>query len=86
MTWYDLAGSVGVVLIVAAYLLLQLQRVSGTGLSYLLANAAGAALILLSLAFDFNLSAFLMEAFWLGISLFGLTRRMRARDQAGSPP
>jgi hypothetical protein len=77
MTWYDLAGSVGVVLIVAAYLLLQLQRVAGTGLAYLLANAVGAALILLSLAFDFNLSAFLMEAFWLGISLFGLTRHMR---------
>ena len=77
MTWYDLAGSVGVVLIVAAYLLLQLQRVAGTGLAYLLANAVGAALILLSLAFDFNLSAFLMEAFWLGISLFGLTRHLR---------
>ena len=45
----------------------------------------GAALILLSLAFDFNLSAFLMEAFWLGISLFGLTRRMRGRAQ-GAPP
>jgi hypothetical protein len=85
MTWYDLAGSVGVVLIVAAYLLLQLQRVAGTGLVYLLANAVGAALILLSLAFDFNLSAFLMEAFWLGISLFGLTRHMRGGAQ-GAPP
>src|SRR5262245_32023637 len=53
MTWYDLAGSVGVVLIVAAYLSLQLERVAGTGLPYLLANAVGAALILLSLAFDF---------------------------------
>jgi hypothetical protein len=85
MTWYDLAGSVGVVLIVAAYLLLQLQRVAGTGLAYLLANAVGAALILLSLAFDFNLSAFLMEAFWLGISLFGLARRLQGRTQ-GTPP
>ena len=86
MTWYDLAGSAGVVLIVAAYLLLQLERVASTSLLYLLANALGAALILLSLAFDFNLSAFLMEAFWLGISLFGLARRTRQQRQTGSPP
>jgi len=75
MKWYDLAGSVGVVLIVAAFLLLQLERVVSNGLLYLIANAIGAALILLSLAFDFNLSAFLMEAFWLAISLLGLARR-----------
>ena len=75
MKWYDLAGSVGVVLIVAAFLLLQLERVVSNGLLYLIANALGAALILLSLSFDFNLSAFLMEAFWLAISLLGLARR-----------
>ena len=76
MKWYDLAGSAGVVLIVAAFLLLQLERVASNGLLYLIANAIGAALILLSLAFDFNLSAFLMEAFWLAISLLGLARRI----------
>jgi paired small multidrug resistance pump len=79
MRWYDLAGSVGVILIVAAYLLLQLERVGSSSLPYLLANAVGAALILLSLAYEFNLSAFLMEAFWLAISLLGLARRTRAR-------
>jgi hypothetical protein len=76
MKWYDLAGSAGVVLIVAAFLLLQLERVASNGLLYLIANAIGAALILLSLVFDFNLSAFLMEAFWLAISLLELVRRI----------
>ena len=76
MKWYDLAGSAGVVLIVAAFLLLQLERAASNGLLYLIANAIGAALILLSLSFDFNLSAFLMEAFWLAISLLGLARRL----------
>jgi paired small multidrug resistance pump len=84
MKWYDLAGSAGVVLIVAAFLLLQLERVASNGLLYLLANALGAALILLSLFFEFNLSAFLMEAFWLAISLFGLARRF-GRDPRGAP-
>lgn len=75
MLWYDLVGSVGVLLIVVAFLLLQLERVASNSLSYLIANAIGAALILLSLLYDFNLSAFLMEAFWLAISLLGLARR-----------
>ena len=75
MTWYDVAGTAGVVMIVAAFLLLQLERIASNSLPYLLANAVGAALILVSLFFDFNLSAFLMEAFWLAISLYGLARR-----------
>ena len=58
MLWYDLAGSVGVLLIVVAFLLLQLERVASNSVSYLIANAIGAALILLSLLYEFNLSAF----------------------------
>ena len=77
MVWYDVSGTMGVVLIVAAYLLLQLERVSGNGLMYLTMNAVGAALILLSLVYEFNLSAFLIELFWLGISLMGIARYMR---------
>jgi len=79
MTWHDLAGSAGVILIVGAYLMLQLERVGSNELSYLLANALGAALILVSLFVAFNLSAFLMELFWLAISLFGLFRRARVQ-------
>jgi hypothetical protein len=79
MKWYDLAGSVGVALIVGAYLLLQLERVASNSVPYLSANATGAALILLSLVFEFNFSALLMEAFWLAISLLGFARRPRAK-------
>jgi hypothetical protein len=34
----------------------------------------GASLILYSLTVDFNLSAFLIEAFWLLISCFGMAK------------
>jgi hypothetical protein len=78
MRLHDLAGTLGVVLIVGAYLLLQLNRVASNALSYLIANAVGATLILLSLFVEFNLSAVLMEIFWLAISLLGLLRRARA--------
>jgi hypothetical protein len=75
----DFLGNVGVVLIIIDYLLLQLNRVSSNSLSYSLLNAAGASLIIISLLFNFNLSAFIMEAIWVLISLFGLYRYFRTQ-------
>ena len=72
--WYDLAGNVGVVMMVFAYLLLQMGKLRINDLSYSLTNAIGAALVLISLLYSFNLSAFLVELFWLLISLFGLIK------------
>ena len=77
--WFDLVGNVGVLLMVIAYLFLQLEKLSGSAVSYLLLNAAGAVLVIISLMFRFNFSAFLMEAFWLLISLYGLTRSVLSR-------
>jgi hypothetical protein len=75
-SWYDLAGNIGVLLMVIAYLLLQVEKLSSSSVTYLLMNAAGAVLVILSLTFHFNLSALLMEVFWLLISLFGLAKSL----------
>ena len=75
--WHDLAGNVGVAVIVATYLLLQLNKLDGRGLTYSLLNAAGAGLVALSLLYDFNASAFAVEAFWVLISLIGVWRCLR---------
>lgn len=80
--WYDVLGNIGVLMMVIAYLLLQLEKLSGSSISYLLLNAAGAILVMISLLFRFNFSAFLMEAFWLLISLYGLTRTLFAKRAA----
>ena len=77
--WFDLVGNVGVLLMVIAYLLLQLEKFSSSATSYLLLNALGAVMVIISLTFRFNLSAFLMEAFWLLISLFGLAKPLFPR-------
>ncbi len=79
LSWFDLAGFVGVVLIVIAYLLLQLNKLPSSAPSYSLLNAVGALLVMISLLFDFNLSAFLMEVFWLLISLYGLAKPLFTR-------
>ncbi len=85
LSWFDLAGFAGVVLIVIAYLLLQLNRLPSSTPAYSLLNAIGAFLVMVSLVFDFNLSAFLMEAFWFLISLFGLFRSVLSKSAAASP-
>ncbi len=72
--WYDLVGILGVLLVLGSYLWLQLGRLRAESLVYSLANGLGAAGILVSLSFDFNLAAFLIEAAWLAVSLLGVLR------------
>ena len=83
----DLVGFIGVLLIVVAYLLLQLDKLPSSSPSYPLLNAGGALLIIVSLIFKFNLSAFIVEVFWFLISLLGLTRALISRkDPQRSEP
>jgi hypothetical protein len=81
-SWFDLVGNIGVLLMVVAYLLLQLEKLSSSAVSYLLLNTVGAILVIVSLRFRFNLSAFFMEAFWLLISLYGLTKSLISRPKS----
>ena len=78
---FDLAGFIGVLLIVIAYLLLQLDKLPSSALSFSLLNAAGSLLIMLSLIFKFNVSGFLIEVFWFLISLIGLSKWLAARKR-----
>ncbi len=84
--WPDLIGNIGVAVILLTYLALQLERIDSRGIGYSVANAAGASFILVSLAFDFNLSAAIVEGFWVLISLIGLYRAWRARRLEEAEP
>ena len=75
----DFVGNVGVVIIVVAYLLLQLEKLKSTDLVYSVLNALGASMIVASLIVDFNLSALLMEVFWVLISFIGIGRHFRLK-------
>ncbi|MEM9724845.1 MAG: hypothetical protein AAF909_05200 [Pseudomonadota bacterium] len=74
----DAIGIVGVALVVCAYFLLQTERLTINDLSYSLLNLIGSAMILLTLFYTFNLASFVIEIFWLGISLIGVARHLRA--------
>jgi hypothetical protein len=75
--WYDLVGNAGVAIIILTYLLLQFEKLASTNVLYSVLNALGAGLVLVSLGFEFNLSAFIVEAFWVVISLMGIARWIR---------
>lgn len=72
--WYDFVGNIGVAIIILTYVLLQLEKLKSESLLYSSLNAVGAGLIIVSLTFNFNFSAFIVEFFWVLISLFGVTK------------
>ena len=82
--WYDILGTVGVAVIILTYVLLQLERIRSDQLSYSLLNAIGALLILVSLYFSFNFPSFVVEFFWLLISLFGIGKYLLRSKAYGS--
>ncbi len=81
--WHDFVGNLGVLCILGTYLGLQLERMNAMDYSYSIINGLGALLIMVSLYHDFNLSSFIIEVFWLLISLIGIGRRL-FRDRQGA--
>jgi xanthine/uracil permease len=71
-TFYDFIGSVGVGLIVLTYILLQTEKIRSENPTYSVLNGLGAGLIVISLFFDFNFSAFVVESLWVLISIYGI--------------
>jgi hypothetical protein len=84
LTVIDAVGTVGTLMVVLAYLATQMRRLDATGIVFPTANLVGSLLIAISLWVNFNLASALMEAFWIGISLFGIGRWLRERRIAGT--
>lgn len=74
MTPPDALGVVGVLCILIAYAGATANKLDPARAPALLLNLAGALLILVSLYFDFNLSAVLMEGAWAAVAIVGLVR------------
>ncbi len=83
LTPADLIGFVGVALVVGTYFLSQIGRMDASRLLYPLLNGIGAALIIFSLLFAFSAAAFVVEAFWLIISIVGVARALMVRRDSG---
>jgi hypothetical protein len=62
---------VGTFIVLIAYMFLQMGTLKPDGLLYSLLNLGGAAMLLISLSYTWNLAAVVMEVTWLIISAYG---------------
>jgi hypothetical protein len=74
----DIVGLIGTALFLGAFLYANMAQ-SLNKLWFNLANLAGAILLLVSLSVKFNLAAFVLEACWALIALYGIARALRER-------
>lgn len=74
----DIVGLIGSALVLAAFAYANLAKTLDK-LVFNLANLAGALLLLVSLWVHFNLAAFVLEAAWALIALFGIVAALRER-------
>ncbi|HNU68979.1 MAG TPA: hypothetical protein PKG82_07485 [Myxococcota bacterium] len=81
----SIVGMVGAAMILLAYLLLQMGRMTTEGLWYTVVNLVGSLMILFSLFFDFNLPALFIEVVWISVSVVALVRLFMKRRRARGP-
>lgn len=72
----NIVGNIGVACFLAAYFLLQKGKLTATGAWYLGLNLGGAVCLMLSLLVNWNLPAFLLEAAWASISIYGIIKHL----------
>ncbi len=69
----------GSILILAAFVGVQIRRLSSVGLAYLVANVAGSILLLTTAVVEDQWGFVLLEVVWLAVSLWSLVRLLTRR-------
>ena len=72
----DILGTLGVAAGLISYFLVQKGVLSATGGTYLITNVIAPLLIIFSLLIHWNFPAFLLEAAWASISIYGIYKHL----------
>lgn len=80
----NILGHVGVLCFLIAFFLLQKNKLAHDSMCYLGLNLLGALLVMLSLLVEWNAPAFVLEACWALISIYGIYSNLRRRRQTQS--
>ncbi|WP_458699619.1 hypothetical protein ACKGJI_07240 [Sulfurospirillum sp. 1307] len=81
MDIYQFIGFVGMLFIVYAYFLLQAQKADHNSLTFQILNLIGAILLIISLLVHFNLGSFLIEVFWVFITIYGMIKNKKSSSK-----
>ncbi len=82
----ELLQIVGALLILAAFIALQLRRIDSTSYLYLILNAAGSAVLALLALRGSQWGFLLLEGTWAAVSIAGLLGRVSARAASARGP
>lgn len=86
MTIPDIIGVVGACLILVGYWMLQRGVFKPDLLYYYVMNGAGASLVVISLIFDWNTSAMIIQASFVFISIWAILKILRYRAKGDINP
>ena len=75
----NLVGLAGVILILIAYFLLVMDKIDSHTYLYTILNLVGSLMIMYSLLYAWNLSAFVMELAWAAVSLYGICKVIKKK-------
>ena len=75
----NIIGLIGVVLCLLPYVLVQMGRISPTGMWYPGLNLVGSICLMISLMVYWNTASMTIESIWFIASLFGLIRASRSK-------
>ena len=73
---FDLVGSAGVFTLLLAYGLMQTGKLRADGWQYSGLNLLGSVAVMVSLMKDWNFAAFVLEAAWGAISIYGIVKSL----------
>ena len=81
MDIYQWIGFFGMAFVVIAYLFLQVNKYTIKSIQYQLLNLVGAILLLISLFVHFNLGSFIIEIFWILITIYGIIVNIKEKKK-----
>jgi len=81
MDIYQWIGFAGTLLIAWAYFILQMGKYTIDSLPYQILNLVGAILLIISLFVHFNFGSFMMEIFWISITIYGIYKIVKNRSK-----
>jgi len=75
----NIIGLIGSAILILFYYLLQTDKVSSKSFSYSFFNALGSFLIIISILYEWNLPSFVIEIFWIIISIYGMYKFIKKK-------
>jgi len=74
-------GVVGMACVVFAYFAVERDWFNNKEVKFYVINLIGAVLLLISLLINFNLGSFVIEIFWIAISIFGIINNYKVKSR-----